>query len=90
MGTLTRGKQDADTLIAFIFGEEMSVDSTNISWAKWDAWWDVLTIGYLDMSIYEYSGVTQELAEDFANAPSKGHWRHVMFPRGASAYKKVS
>lgn len=73
----------------FILGEWMPCRSSNVRAAQWDPSRDVLTLEFKDGSFYEYAPVNRDLARDFAHAPSKGHWRHVNFPKDGPGYLRV-
>lgn len=63
-----------DDLAGFILGAKTAVESSNVAWIRWESDNFELTIGFNNGSIYAYSGVSEDIAEDFARADSKGSW----------------
>lgn len=90
-GRTIAGVFNPDEVAAFLRGEtiQMGNRSSNVAAAQWDAARGVLTLTYGDGARYEYFPVDRDLARVFADAPSKGGWRHDNFPEGGGGYVKL-
>ncbi len=58
----------------FLAGEWLDCSSSNVAAAQYDRQNENLTIRYNNGSVYQYLGVSPELATEFYFAPSKGTW----------------
>ena len=68
-------EEPGNDLEAFLyFGSYVYVQSSNVKAISYYAPDQLLTVEYKDSSVYEYSPVAIEVAEDFITAPSKGKW----------------
>lgn len=63
-----------DDLFQFFFGERVYVESSNISWLKYDYDAKWLYVGMKHGGIYLYPFTTYEESEDFVRADSQGKW----------------
>jgi KTSC domain len=64
------------------FGAWLPVSSSWVSSAQYDVGLHRLILEFHGDTFCQYDGVSQELAESFARAPSKGKWvhAHLMHP----------
>ncbi len=78
---------------AFLWGEWVACESSNVREIKYDPEEETLQIGYGKpggpVTYYEYQDVWPEMAELFANAPSKGVWTWEYLKRTGWPYTKL-
>lgn len=69
-----------DDTAALFLGAWVPCQSSNVREAHYDAEARLLVIGFgkpgQPVKYYGYPGVDEDMAESFANAPSKGKWVH--------------
>lgn len=63
-------------------------ESSDVKEAMWNPEREILTIGFLDGSYYEYP-ITEDMAASFAYAPSKGGWIWDTITWPGRAYWKI-
>ena len=91
MGTGSQWGLSNDDVEAFLFRRKvLPVSSSNVAAAQFIAGQNKMIIAYHDDGYYEYDGVTEQEAVEFANAPSKGIWCwNVLRVRGSkTAHRK--
>jgi hypothetical protein len=71
-------------------GERMSVSSSNVRAASYDARSQTLTVEYLDGRAYRYGDVSEDEALSFATTPSKGTyvWDYLRVRGSKTAHRK--
>lgn len=64
-------------------------ESSTIKFVKYDEAMSVLTVGFRSGSVYEYHGVTEDVADAFQAADSMGSFFHSQIS-GKYVYEKLN
>lgn len=74
----------------FYLGHRIACRSSNVQFAQWMPHEEVLNLWFGKpggtLTAYHYLQVDIEMAESFAQAPSKGVWRHTRLPISRGLY----
>ena len=70
--------------------ERIPVQSSNLFSVGYDSQTSILEIEFNNGSIYQYSGVPQEVYEGLMNAGSKGSYFHHNIKRGGHPYIRIT